>query len=83
MTSDIEFYGDSISGNCYKLQLAAAQLGKNRFIANDRYSIADIALFAYTHVADEGGFDLTDYPRINAWLDRVTEQPGFVAMKNK
>lgn len=59
------------------------QLGKNRFIANDRYSIADIALFAYTHVADEGGFDITDYPHINAWLDRVTEQPGFVAMRGK
>lgn len=83
MTSDIEFYGDSISGNCYKLQLAAAQLGKNRFIANDRYSIADIALFAYTRVAGEGGFDKTDYPYINAWPDRVTKQPGFVAMRGK
>ena len=43
-----------------------------------RYSIADIALYAYTHVADEGGFDLSGYPAIGAWLDRVAAQPGHV-----
>ena len=45
-----------------------------------RYSIADIALYAYTHVAHEGGFDLGGYPRIRAWLDRVAAQPGHVAI---
>ncbi|MEE4361582.1 MAG: glutathione S-transferase family protein [Pseudomonadales bacterium] len=44
------------------------------------YSIADIALFAYTHVAHEGGFDLSPYPKLLAWLDRVRETPGFVPM---
>jgi glutathione S-transferase len=46
----------------------------------DEYSIADIALFAYTHVSHEGGFSLDEFPRVRAWLDRVRAQPGFVAM---
>ena len=44
------------------------------------YGIADIALFAYTHCAADGGFDLTAYPRIEAGLDRVRATPGFVPM---
>ena len=44
------------------------------------YGIADIALFAYTHCAADGGFDMTAYPRIDAWLARVRATPGFVAM---
>jgi len=48
------------------------------FLVADRYTIADIALYAYTHVAGEGGFDLSDYPAITAWLDRVAAQPGHV-----
>jgi len=46
----------------------------------DEYSIADIALFAYTHVAHEGGFPLDDFPTVRAWLDRVRATPGFVGM---
>lgn len=42
------------------------------------YSIADIALYAYTHVADEGGFDLSAYPKTRAWLDRVKSQPRYI-----
>ena len=42
------------------------------------YTIADIALYAYTHVADEGGFDLVPFPAVRAWLDRVAAQPGHV-----
>jgi glutathione S-transferase len=48
------------------------------FLVGERYSIADIALYAYTHVAPEGGFDLGGYPSIRAWLDRVAAQPGHV-----
>ncbi len=48
------------------------------FFVGERYSIADIALFAYTHVAHEGDFDLSGYPAIRAWLDRVEEQPGHI-----
>ena len=42
------------------------------------FSIADIALYAYTHVAHQGGFDLSGYPRIRAWIDCVAAQPGYV-----
>ena len=52
------------------------------FFVAERYSIADIALFAYTHVADEGGFDLANYPNIQAWVDRVKEQSRFASMSD-
>jgi glutathione S-transferase len=50
------------------------------FLVGDRYSIADIGLYAYTHVAPEGGFALDSYPAINGWLTRVAAQPGHVAI---
>ena len=48
------------------------------FLVGETYSVADISLDAYTHVADEGEFDLEPYPAIRAWLDRVAAQPGHV-----
>ena len=48
------------------------------YLVTDRYTIADIALYAYTHVAPEAGFSLDPYPAIRAWLDRVAAQPGHV-----
>src|SRR3712207_610431 len=51
--------------------------GKDFFVA-DRYSIADVALYAYTHVADEGGFDLAGFPAVRVWLERVRDQPGHI-----
>lgn len=51
------------------------------WFAAGRYSIADIALFAYTHSAGEGGFDLARTPAVKAWLDRVRSQPRFVPMQ--
>ena len=48
------------------------------FLVGERLSLADVALYAYTHVADEGGFDLDGYPGIRAWLDRVAAEPGHV-----
>jgi glutathione S-transferase len=50
-------------------------LGDEPFLVGARYSIADIALYAYTHVAPEAGFDLDSYPHIGAWLGRVAAQP--------
>jgi len=47
------------------------------FVAN-RYSIADIALYAYTHVADERGFDLGRFSAISAWMERIAAQPGYI-----
>ena len=54
--------------------------GREWFVG-DGMTIGDIALYAYTHVADEGGFDLEPYPSIRAWLDHVASQPGHVAME--
>jgi glutathione S-transferase len=48
------------------------------FFVGDRLSLADIALYAYTHVAPEGGFELDSYPAVGAWLDRVAAKPGHV-----
>jgi glutathione S-transferase len=50
------------------------------WLAGNRYSVADIALYAYTHVAEEGGYDLAAYPSISAWLARVAAQPGHVPL---
>jgi glutathione S-transferase len=50
------------------------------FLVGDAITLADIALYAYTHVADEGGFDLAPYPAIGAWLDRVAATPGHVTI---
>ncbi|HEU0304374.1 MAG TPA: glutathione S-transferase family protein [Gaiellaceae bacterium] len=55
-------------------------LGGRTFFVGERYSIADIALYAYTHVADEGDFDLSGYPAIRAWLERVAAQPGHITI---
>ncbi len=69
-------------GGYKALDVMEQQLGTNTFIAGSEYSIADIALYAYTHVADEGGFDLKDYPAIRAWLERVKATPGYVPMES-
>ena len=55
-------------------------LKDNEFFVADHYSVADIALYAYTHVADEGGFDLEGFPAVRAWLGRVLSQPGYIPM---
>ena len=62
------------------LAVMEQQLARRSFFVNGTYSIADIALFAYTHVAADGGFDLGRFPAINAWMERVRAQPRFVAM---
>jgi glutathione S-transferase len=53
-------------------------LAGREFMVGERYTIADIALYAYTHVAPEGGFELEPYPAIRAWLERVAAQPGHI-----
>ncbi len=60
------------------LAVMERHLGDHDFLVGGAYSIADIALYAYTHVADEGGFDLRPYPALRAWLDRVATQPGHI-----
>jgi glutathione S-transferase len=60
------------------LQVMDRHLATRDFFVADRYSIADITLYAYTHVAHEGGFDLTPHSHVCAWLDRVRAQPRHV-----
>jgi glutathione S-transferase len=55
-------------------------LDRHRYFAADRYTIADIALYAYTHVAHENDFDLTTFPAIRGWLKRIASQPNHVPM---
>jgi glutathione S-transferase len=62
------------------LKAMEQHLSVSEFLVGNRYSIADISLYAYTHVAPEGGFDLGEYPAITAWLARVAGQPGHVAI---
>jgi glutathione S-transferase len=58
------------------LDAMEGHLSDRTFLVGERYTIADISLYAYTHVAAEGGFELAGYPAIRAWLDRVAGQPG-------
>ena len=62
------------------LAVMEGHLARESWFAGDAYSAADIALYAYTHCAPEGGFDLAPYPAIRAWLARVESQPLFVPM---
>ena len=56
------------------------QLQRTPYLVGEQYTLADIALYAYTHVAHEGGFDLSGYPAINAWLERIASHPRHVTM---
>jgi glutathione S-transferase len=60
------------------LGILDAHLAERRFLVANRYTIADLAVFAYAHTAPEAGIDTTRYANFNAWLRRVAEQPGFV-----
>ena len=64
-------------GGWAALRVMEQHLARNDFFVGD-YSIADIALFAYTHVAHEGGFTLDGFPKTRAWIDGVKKQPRFV-----
>ncbi|OUS25667.1 glutathione S-transferase [Thalassotalea sp. 42_200_T64] len=73
-------YRQKKQGGYKALDIMEQHLAKHHFFVDEKYSIADISLYAYTHVAHEGGFDLTHYPNINAWLKRISQQPGFQPM---
>jgi glutathione S-transferase len=62
------------------LNVMEKHLATRDFFAAGRYTIADIALYAYTHTANESAFDLTGFPSIRAWLKRVADQPGHVTI---
>ena len=69
------------AGGEHALSVMEAHLGARAFFVGERYSIADIALYAYTHVAHEGGFELAPYPAIRGWLERVASQPRHVSIE--
>jgi glutathione S-transferase len=66
-------------GGWAALKIMEEHLAKTDFFVDD-YTIADIALFAYTHLAHEGGFSLDDFPKIRVWIERVKARAGFVPM---
>lgn len=60
------------------LDVMERRLRDHPFLVDDRYTIADIALFAYTHVAPEGGLSLDSFPSVQAWIDRIQSQPNHI-----
>jgi glutathione S-transferase len=71
---------EKTAGSYRALDVMEQHLATRTFFVGERYTIADIALYAYTHVADEAGLDLAKYPHIRAWLKRVRTQPRYVDM---
>ncbi len=67
-----------LAGGYAALDALERHLDGRSFLVGERYTIADVSLYAYTHVAHEGDFDLAPYPATRAWLDRVAAQPGHV-----
>ena len=77
-----EEYARCHKGGYKALKVMEKQLEQTPYLVGDSYSIADITLYAYTHVAHQGGFDLSTFPAINAWLARVADHPRHVAMQD-
>ena len=69
-----------LEGGNKALGVMEAQLQRTPFLVGDTMTVADIALYAYTHDAKVGGYDLDSFPAVTAWLDRVAAEPGHVAM---
>jgi glutathione S-transferase len=65
------------------LTVMETHLARHPFFVGDAYSLADIALYAYTHVAHEAFFDLTPYRAVRAWLERVASQPGYLPLTHR
>jgi len=85
ITHNVEMTPDRVAalpgkrkGGVAALEVMEQHLRTRGFFAGDGYTIADIALYAYTHVAHEGGFDLAPFPAVRAWLARVADQPRHI-----
>ena len=74
-------YHDKQKGGHKALAVMEKQLQKSKYLVNDQYTIADISLYAYTHVAHEGGFDLAEYNEIQKWMARIASEPRHVTME--
>lgn len=73
-------YERTRSGGIKALQIMDDHLARQPFFVGEQASIADISLYAYTHVAHEGGFDLAPYGNIHSWFDRIQALPGYITM---
>ena len=76
-------YESKQAGGHRALAVMEQQLARGPFLVGASATIADIALYAYTHVAHEGGFDLAAYPALQAWLGRIRALPGYRAMTDQ
>lgn len=77
-----EYHSKQVGGN-KALVVMEQQLAQSPFFVNDSPTIADISLFAYTHVAHEGGFSLESYPSIQQWISRIKALPNYVEMSRE
>src|SRR2546427_1903371 len=74
---------EKMEGGYQALDVMERHLASRRFFVDERYTIADIALYAYTHVAHEGDFHLGRYPHVRTWLPRVASQSGHVPITQR
>lgn len=74
---------DRRKGGYAALDVLEKGLTGNEYLVGGRYSLADISLYAYTHVAHQGGFDLKPYPLIRAWCERISRQPKWDSIGNR
>jgi glutathione S-transferase len=65
------------------LSLMEKHLARHRYFVGDRTTVADIALYAHTHVAQEGDYDLSDFPHVIDWLGRIAAEPGHLKMSDQ
>jgi glutathione S-transferase len=75
-----EEYKSKQAGGHKALKVMEEQLTKTDYLVSDRLSIADISLYGYTHVANEGGFDLSEYPAIQKWINRIQSHHNHIDM---
>ncbi|MEM6300707.1 MAG: glutathione S-transferase family protein [Pseudomonadota bacterium] len=76
----VEEYEAKQAGGHRALAVIEEQLGQTRFLVGETMTTADISLYAYTHVAHEGGFELTHYPQIRGWVSAIEKTPGYVPL---
>jgi glutathione S-transferase len=74
-------YHDKQEGGRKALSIMEQHLQKSKYLVNEQYTIADISLYAYTHVAHEGGFSVAEYVAVSSWLERISGEPKHVNME--
>ena len=78
ISPEVDQFEEKQRGGKAALKAMDRHLAERQFLVADRYTIADVALYAYTHVAPQGRFDLHPYPAVRVWLERVAAQPGHI-----